>query len=526
MKINETKHGLQFVFNNKYEKLLKPQNDIMLNRFLKFKYKVITKLKLSKFFKKKSWFATMDRYWSIPKRELEGYDKEHKEKSTKLTLDDLKLNSIVMYDLLPKEYLNDYENKYLKFKNYFSLKHFTNHRVKDIKDSFQSMRNSKGAGSWYNIDYFTIKEKTPLSFYFKYFSIEMLGLSESFYIIKYSLTLSDNANTIFEKIIKSDIYKDAFCISQDKWWKSKSFVGCIPYHMNNEDKRLVIQEYLLEIKSIFFKTIQKHLFSKIFNWKKIMPSIEIYSTKDLKNKDKTVMQFIENFNMCGEECNKEQTLFFMTPTRNRHFDNLNTSKIIADSTLFERKDGGTYDFMLYEELICKNHGDFFLLETLSYYVNEEIYQAHLKINNAIQNKFKLSNLINLKFKLEKNMYFYKRLYEELNNKEKIDNILKWNSKDYDQYMINSLQLQEKKVRFIGFKDVYKSVYNNINDKNLLIKKIFAELDSNASLLESRYNYRTIKWTLIVSIIALLATIVCAEDFYLLKELWKIIQSIF
>ena len=526
MKIKETKHGLQFVFNNKYEKLLKSKNDVRLNRFLKFKYKVITKLKLSKFFKKKSWFATMDRYWSIPVRELEEYEKEHKEKSLKLTLDDLKLNSIIMYDLLPKEYLNDYENKYLKFKNHFSFKHFTNRRAKDIKDSFQSMRNSKGAGSWYNIDHFTIKEKTSLSFYFKYFSIEMLGLSESFYIIKYSLTLSDNANTVFEKIIKSDIYKEAFCISQDKWWKSNSFAGCNPYHMNNEDKRQVIQEYLLEIKSIFFKTIKKHLFSKIFDWKKIMPSIEIYSSKDLKNKHKKVVQLIENFNMYGEECNKDQTLFFMTPTRNRHFDNLNTSKIIVDSTLIEAKDGGLYDFLLYEELICKNYGDFFLLETLSYYVDEKIYQAHLKINNAIQNKFKLSNLINLKFKLEKDIYFYKRLYEELNNKERIDKIIKWKSKDYDKYMINTVQLQKEKIHFIGFKDIYKSVFYIINDKNILIKKIYAELDNNASLLESRYNYRTIKWTLIVSVIALLATVMCAEDFYLLKEFWKFIQLIF
>lgn len=91
----------------------------------------------------------------------------------------------------------------------------------------------------------------------------------------------------------------------------------------------------------------------------------------------------------------------MTPTRDRHSDNLNTSKIIVDSTLIKSNERGFNDFMLYEDLICKDYGDFFLLETLSYYVDEKIYLSHLKINKAIQKKYKLSNIIGLKFKIEK-----------------------------------------------------------------------------------------------------------------------------
>lgn len=526
MKIKETKNGLQFIFKNKFIYGLQSKNDIRLNRFLKLKYNLIKKLKISNLFKKKSWFATMDRHWSIPMLELEEHEQLEKEKNNNLSLDDLTLNGIVMYDLLPKEYLNDYENKYLKFKNHFSSKHFTNKRVKDIKDSFQSMKNSKGAGSWYNIDHFTIKGKTSLSLYYKNFSIEMIGLSESFYIVKYFLTLSDNANKLFEKIIKSDIYKEAYCISQDKWWRTKSFAGCIPYDINNEAKRKTIQEYLLEIKSVFFQTIQKYLFSKIFNWGQIMPSIEIYSSNDLKSKYKKIRELIGNININGDECNKEQTLFFMTPTRDRHLDNLNASKIIVDSTLIKSNKRGFNDFMLYEDLICKDYGDFFLLETLSYYVDEKIYLSHLKINKAIQKKFKLSNIIGLKFKIEKDLYIYRRLYEELNNKEIIDRLLKWKNDDYDKYMINSYQLQEECIRFIGFKDVCKSIYYIIREKNTLIKKIYAELDNNVSLLESRYNYRTIKWTLLIAVITLFATIMCAKDFYLLIKLWNLIQSIF
>ena len=257
-----------------------------------------------------------------------------------------------------------------------------------------------------------------------------------------------------------------------------------------------------------------------------MPSIEIYSSNDLKSKYKKIRELIGNININGDECNKEQTLFFMTPTRDRHLDNLNASKIIVDSTLIKSNKRGFNDFMLYEDLICKDYGDFFLLETLSYYVDEKIYLSHLKINKAIQKKFKLSNIIGLKFKIEKDLYIYRRLYEELNNKEIIDRLLKWKNDDYDKYMINSYQLQEECIRFIGFKDVCKSIYYIIREKNTLIKKIYAELDNNVSLLESRYNYRTIKWTLLIAVITLFATIMCAKDFYLLIKLWNLIQSIF
>lgn len=73
------------------------------------------------------------------------------------------------------------------------------------------------------------------------------------------------------------------------------------------------------------------------------------------------------------------------------------------------------------------------------------------------------------------MYIYRRLYEELNNKEIIDRLLKWKNDDYDKYMINSYQLQEECIRFIGFKDICKSIYYIIREKNTLIKKYMLNL---------------------------------------------------
>lgn len=40
-----------------------------------------------------------------------------------------------------------------------------------------------------------------------------------------------------------------------------------------------------------------------------MPSIEIYSSNDLKSKYKKIRELIGNININGDECNKEQTLF-------------------------------------------------------------------------------------------------------------------------------------------------------------------------------------------------------------------------
>ena len=72
---------------------------------------------------------------------------------------------------------------------------------------------------------FGIKDSTALGGRFEYFRMEAIGLTESFFIIRYVLHVNENANKELEKILKANVYKEVVCISNDKWWKKKSFAG-------------------------------------------------------------------------------------------------------------------------------------------------------------------------------------------------------------------------------------------------------------------------------------------------------------
>lgn len=160
MKIKETKQGKEFIFNNKFAKNRIPTNDRRLHAFLKLKYSLVNFLHLQKFAKKKSWYRSLEYHWGRRNRKPNSFEKKQLSESIRLTQKDLKLEELVIYDLIPKEYLNEFQRKYLKFKDMFAAPTLTTTIPKRLHDAFSQMENSHAAGSWYNLDHFSIKEKT------------------------------------------------------------------------------------------------------------------------------------------------------------------------------------------------------------------------------------------------------------------------------------------------------------------------------------------------------------------------------
>ena len=59
-----------------------------------------------------------------------------------------------------------------------------------------------------------------------------------------------------------------------------------------------------------------------------------------------------------------------------------------------------------------------------------------------------------------------------------------------------------------------------------MESVYSHFDENAKIIESRYNYRIVKWTFIVGVVSLLATILLAGDPCVLDQLCDFIIELF
>lgn len=519
MKSKETPRGTVFSTNNKFSKNLHRKDDRKLNSFLHFKYAVITKLHLQKLVKKKGWFRTLDPHW---KEEPEEYQKKSQKDQVILDSEDLKLERIVMYDLIPKEYLKVFQEKYFGFKKAFIKKTIFDKRPLDIKNAFDKMMNSFGEGSWYNVDQFLIKKETSLGANFVCFEMQFIGLTKSFYIVRYVLDVDAQTNADLEKILKAIVHRPAFCVSNGKWWKEKSFAGCNPY-MFGEAKNLTINDFLLELKAKFFKELKTRLLTFFFDWNNIIPSVEMYSSTSLSLKRDSIFRVLDFNSHVNAEKHKKETVYFIPDLdyssggrRN------NSSKIIADKKIYEEKEAGSSRISRFDMEICQEFADFFVLSGISEKANRIVYESQLRIAQNVYKQNRFNTLIKSKLKIDKSLYYYRRLYNDL-SELKFNNSQK--TRDYLNDYANVITEKEPNYRG-GFCKEYGFLYGNIKIQKELIDNMYFHFEENSKLLESRYNYRIVKWTLIVTALTLFVTILFVNDGALIEIIKRFFESIF
>lgn len=522
MKIKERKQQKEFIFNNKYVKNKTSLNDKILKFILVSKYKLNKKLKIFDGEKNKGLYEMLDCFYNDEKENFKNRDNIKQFENI-----DLKLEKIIIYDLLPKEYLNIYLKKYIKFKNLFSKESPFYRMEKDIREAFTKMSNSRVEGCWFNLDYFWIKENTSLSENFNKLRLEAIGLSQSFYILKYEISINDFANEELKKILYSNVYKEPEFISNGKWYLKNSFAGIKTFDINNEAKNCAIEDYILELKSIFFNEIRRRLISKFFNWKEIIPSIEIYSSSTLKEKEKEIISILYPHGFRNVEISKDKKTYFVYSNSLEDKKIVNSSKIIVDSKELENDGHGFYKFQKIEEILTKYLADYFLLDGLEYKISKIIYSSQLKINKNIYYKSRFNSLLNIKLKVERDLYFYKRLYKEI--------AIKMENKKNNKYVFN----EYKKIfeSYFNHKDPnlndpfsfeyeYDGVYYKIKEKNDLINTIYSHFDENSRMIESLYNYKIVKWTLIIAALTLLATIFLANNSEILNQIIEFVEKCF
>lgn len=522
MEIKDKDIGKQFVTKNLFSKNLISKNDRKLNRYLRLKYNCINKLHLTKFFKKKSWFNLVDDDWA---KQTPEYKKKYIENQIVLTTDDLELQSLIVYDLIPKEYINEYKKKYLVYRDSIIKPHIGIRQARDISSQFDKMQLSRSVGGHYNVEWTPLKEDSMLGKYFSSFHLEIIGISKSFFAIKYTLTVKSTINDFLSLILGNVVCRDAECVSNDKWWKRNSFAGLHPYDFGNDAKQQAILDYILELKSIIFKEIKTNLISKFYNWELIPPSIEVYSSKTLSDNKENILNILHPFGKVSN-VNKDNDLVFIPAQQARRAKKKeNSSIIVASSKYFEKDEHNFYKFEYVDEYICNDFADYFILDSLNDTITNKIYVAQQKIEKTIYSKKqKLKKFLTIKMNTDKELYFYKRLYNEFDfiDNEKLDDRFREYLKHFDD-------LKPSKQGFIPFDDfkyLNEALFWSIKDKNKLINEIYKHFEENAKLVEIKYNYSIVKWTLIVGGLTLLATIFLANDSAIFNSIVDFFKRLF
>ena len=270
----------------------------------------------------------------------------------------------------------------------------------------------------------------------------------------------------------------------------------------------------------------EYIHSFFFTWENIPPSIEIYASETLEKKQEKILELLSSRHHGNSEyCEKHKT-YFIPSVLSYEQKPLNNSKIIADAKQFE-SDHGLYNFLDIEETICKKIADYFLLEGLIKQASQLIYESQRKVNRNAYRKGRFNSLLDIKLDVEKQLYFYRRLFRELNSKKPSEDQIAYKFEKYSQFFTNPLgEKHPELASYYSFEHLYKGVFYNIEDKYGLMESVYSHFDENAKIIESRYNYRIVKWTFIVGVVSLLATILLAGDPCVLDQLCDFIIELF
>lgn len=536
MRIKEYEKFNVFKFDNKFSKNKVSCNDRILKRLTLLKYKVIkflgkykfiNKTKLYNKYKNKSIYRILELYYDKESEMFKNTINHQIEKNTIFIKGDLELNKIICYDLLPKEYLNDYLKKYMKFKKKFSKPCDFYILDFDIKNQFNNMIKSRDGGNWYNIDFLWLKNDCNLGKYFEKIKIQSIALTESFFVMKYELIVNERVNENLFKILSSNVFVEPEFFSNDKWYKKNSIAGLTNTgQATDEAKNSVIENFILELKAAFFKEIKKHLITIFFDWKNVIPSLEIYTSRSIIQKGDKIANVLEPYSSNVFEVNKGNTIYFIYKNKFSKKRFIDSTKIVADYDLM-KSNNGVYEFMDIEKLLTNSLADYYLLNGLENKISELIDDSQIKINKIINSKKTYNSLLKLKINIEKKLYFYRRLYLELerNVECKLENNRVISN--YEKIFNNKFSLDNPDMNYpIKFKYRYEKVYFKIKQNNQLINTIYNHFDENSKLLEIRYNYKMVNWSLVVAIISLIVSIVFSFEPNVWKTILEFLQGLF
>lgn len=468
-------------FMNNYIRFADGNLNIKLSNRRHFLMEVLKKTKLLQFFSKRlNWVELL--------RLTEKDEIRDKEISQ-----DISFNNITTYELIAKENILLFKNDFFRFKSNTKRTLFSQNET-HIEEQFSKMSIINSTGWYFNLSSDLIDLNNPLKKFFDYVSISVHGFTDTFYIIKFDLKVSSEAQKTFKKILTTKCDRKML-FKNNKHDRDRSPASL--YNFGYDAKKYAIRDLELEILSKFFNTFT-HKDIYIFNKNKYIPPYTSYFlTPDLDNS----IEFCQVVGLQNIPNSISKSIkikldygFFNQPSEN---------KLLRTSVLVEVDKSN------------KNQPDFWSspIDDLSSAFSHNLVMNHL---TAL-----LDNQIN-KESRKINLYASKRIFRPrkmLKNRMKtrlyLSNHIRL-SKELINY--NFTSISERLAAEYGYKDIQRE--NSFGFKHLFLRYeyhsktrlksinfIFDVFDDRLDSSVNNYNLRTAFWSLLLAVASLFIAII-------------------
>ena len=504
--------GKIYAYDNPYSRQRIPKKDIATTRRIKKKYTRVASLE--KFLQKK-WPRVFDPVKTLFMRGLNAYKKRihydflqavftrnyTNSNDYSTCLQEAKLNSLCVYDILPKEQLSDFEKGIRKF--YYRYNKHGNILYNDFR-SFSLMQTKNNHGLYYLLT-MSLDSNIDISKYVDDIFIFAEEMDQAFYVITYSLILSNAATEKAREILATQFFNEPlFSLGGESLssYEKYDFFGANIAELEN---------FLLGLKHQFFKTIDKDV-PTFFYKKGIMPPHLINVESKGTPKDKLLELF--SFNVLKNEQGKVQNSdydykdgFFC----NLGFASYNKSFMHDHAIVFDSSIGPTYKYFACE--LAGYHvqlGKIFVGEVITKEIDKLIVKEQTRINKTLERRLLTTqSMLKTRLKAYQNIYLFRRLEKALLESLKSDNgmhgALKGFQNDYRSLRPDVLQ-DENGILYHRRMLVYKMERQLIN-----IDSLFEVFDVKLKLFESSSNIRLIRWTFILTIVSIIVSLLALLD---------------
>lgn len=517
MKLVEGNGNLTLKVENKYSDLRYSKSDIKLNKkrkkqFTRIKKSISLLEKVEKNTRCK-WIKTPVQSYKKKLMSSKKYDSlkrcftddfSIKKESEKFSQNEIIPETIIIFDLFPKEYIGIFSKKYIKFREDVSSSgYFLGQKsIKDIISTFNKMGTRFSTTSFYTVDYFAFDKKHELSRFFKSMILYSIDISPSFSSMSYRLELSEEMISLFNKLATNEIYRDGHYIDNGK----KNSMN-YNFHLggtNSFSKSETIKDYICELKYEFLKFIRKYLISKLDDLNIVLPSVMIYKTNNLQDMVKNRLKLnsigIKSLDLFH---NIEHGSYIEIPRHlfNDSSEKFNIFNTLVDVSSYQRVDIGSKVDGVYNSLVY-HFSEYYILGALLPEYDKRISKTNEKINLMLQSKNKsFGSLIKLRKISLSNFHLFDRLIREMNKKTKET------TKSFNMHGELDYMPVEKK----GNSNTYskqKEILNwRLERSKEGIEEINTFFDHQLKTVESYSNFKIVKISLWVAFLSLIVAIV-------------------
>lgn len=516
MEIKEKEKFIEFKSDNKYSLLRYTKADIKLNKKRKRQFVIfsryisfVEKLENSKhlsllsrpFIKSKMKIQKDFKYETLVRCFTNSKTLDDKEE--KLNDSEIVPQTMIIYDLLPKEYVNTFSNKYIRFrekaldrKNSFGL-----NSIIQIIDSFGKMGTRFSFSSTYNIDRFKINSNHELFEYFDSFSLHANDISPSFLCLSYVLNLNDKTKEVFKTIASREVYREGHFLSNGKKNKNnyRHYIG----GTGQISKTQAVEDFICELKYEFLKIQKKDMFSKLDELDIVLPNVMIYKSNDITTMLTETRKLIPfGFQTLDLFYNKQyQTCIeFQNHTFDSHNQKFNITNVLIDDSKFQKQEYGIRQVDSIIESLIFVFSNYYLMSALLPEYNRRISQSNVSINLMLQKRHSnFGTLIKLRKKTSSSFAIFDRLLSEYLKKNKRNQLINPYADSEFSPLVSSRGIQELSQLF----DILDGRLLQSSDGISQINDFF---DMQLKSIESYTNFRTVKISLWVAFLSLLVAI--------------------